>query len=138
VAQAEAAGTFGVAAFLVALAGSALMISSDWNELFAGPAMLQIPNFENQLPATLIAGFLLNYATYVLGWVLFGIATYRARVFPPGVALLMLAGILLSFIRLPGVFAPFYSTFIWIGVLMLRSQPVAQPAVPAAAIATNG
>jgi hypothetical protein len=51
------------------------------------------------------------------------------------VALLMLADILLSLTRLPGVFAPFYGTFIWIGVLMLRRLGI-EPVVPTTAAAT--
>jgi hypothetical protein len=51
------------------------------------------------------------------------------------VALLMLADILLSLTRLPSVFAPFYGTFIWIGVLMLRRLGI-EPVVPTTAAAT--
>jgi hypothetical protein len=135
--QAERAGTFGVVAFLLALAGSALMIASDWNELFAGPAMMLIPNLDKEFPATLIAGYMLNYGTYTLGWLLFGIATLRARVLPRPLALLLIGGILLPFVGLfslhvPGDFMPCYIAFAWLGLAAARAErparaPLAEP-----------
>ena len=118
--QVEAAGRFGTIAFLVALVGSALMISSDWNQLFAGPTLLQIPNIATDFPPLMIAGFLMNYGCYLLGWMLFGLATYRARVFPRAAGLLLIVSILLSLTRIPGIFALFYATIGWLGILTLR------------------
>ncbi len=136
--QAERAGAFGRVAFLLALAGSALMIASDWNELFADPALMLIPNFDTELPVSLLAGYMLNYATYTLGWLLFGIATLRARVLPRPLALLLIGGILLPFVMLfirhfPGDFMPCYIAFAWPGLTAARAErpapaPLAEPA----------
>jgi hypothetical protein len=136
-AQAERAGRFGTVAFLVALAGAALMISSDWNELFAGPAMMLIPNFDKEFPPTLIAGFMLNYGVYTLGWLLYGVATLRARVVPRPLALLLIGGIVLPFVGLfglhfPGDFMPCYLAFAWLGLATARggapaAAPLAEP-----------
>ncbi|HMQ35619.1 MAG TPA: hypothetical protein PKD53_33230 [Chloroflexaceae bacterium] len=123
--QAEAAGRLGLGAFFTVLAGSALMIASDWSELFAAPAMLQIPGFEESFPPELIAGFMLNYGLYTLGWLLFGVATLRAKVFPRPLAILLIAGILLPFVGMfalhfPGDFMPCYLAFAWLGVAAAR------------------
>lgn len=130
--QAEAAGRFGLGAFFTALAGSALMVSSDWNELFAAPAMLQIPGFEEQFPLGLIVGFMLNYGLYTLGWLLFGVATLRARVLPRPLAILLIAGIVLPFVGMLGMhfsgdFMPCYLAFTWLGLAAARERR-AEPA----------
>jgi hypothetical protein len=138
--QAERAGTFGLVAFLVTLAGAALMIASDWNELFAGPAMILIPNIDQGFPPSVIAGFMLNYGTYTLGWLLFGIATLRAKVLPRPLAILLIVGILLPFVGMfslhfPGDFMPCYLAFTGLGLAAARGpQPApARLAEPVAA-----
>lgn len=128
--QAERAGTFGLVAFLVALAGAALMIASDWNELFAGPAMILIPNIDQGFPPSVIAGFMLNYGTYTLGWLLFGIATLRAKVLPRPLAILLIVGILLPFagmfsLHVPGDFMPCYLAFAGLGLAAARGTRTA-------------
>lgn len=132
--QADRAGRFGVVAFLTALAGAALMIASDWNELFAGPALMLIPNFDKEFPPTMIAGFMLNYGAYTLGWLLYGVATLRARVLPRALAVLLIAGILLPFVGMfslhfPGDFMPCYVAFTWLGVASARAPRPAQAAL---------
>jgi hypothetical protein len=132
--QAESAGTFGLLAFLVALAGSALMICSDWNELFAGPALLLIPNFDKEFPTSLIAGFMLNYGMYTLGWLLFGISAFRSGTLPRYLSILLIAGIILPFVGMfsfhfPGDFMPCYIAFAWLGLTATRAErPAAAPA----------
>jgi hypothetical protein len=130
--QAEAAGRLGLAAFFTALAGSALMIASDWNELFAAPAMLLIPGFEEHFPVGLIVGFMLNYGLYTLGWLLFGVATLRARALPRPLAILLIAGILLPVaglagLHFPGDFLPCYVAFAWLGLAAARDGARAEP-----------
>lgn len=132
--QSERAGTFGLIAFLVALAGAALMICSDWNELFAGPALLLVPNFEKEFPTSMIIGFMLNYGMYTLGWLLFGISSFRAGVVPRSLSILLIAGIILPFVGMfslhfPGDFMPCYIAFAWLGLTAARAErPAAAPA----------
>src|SRR5687767_14585341 len=120
--QAEQAGPFGLVAFLVALTGSALMIASDWNELFAGPTLVQIPGFEESFPAMLVAGFILNVGLYVLGWLLFGIASFQARVFPRSLAVLLAIGAPALLIGMPGSILPLYIAFAWMGLVVVRGR----------------
>jgi hypothetical protein len=129
--QAEAAGTFGLVTFLVALTGSALMISSDWNELFAGPALSQVPGIEESFPIMLIAGYMMNVGVYIFGWVLLGIASFRARVFPRPLAILLAVGAPVLLIQVPGSSIPLYVAFAWMGLEVVRNKLVAPDDVPA-------
>ena len=131
--QAEAAGTFGLVAFLVALTGSALMICSDWNELFVGPTLSQIPGLEESFPTLLIAGFLMNVGVYILGWVLLGIASFRARVFPRPLAIVLAIGAPVLLIHIPGSSLPLYIVFAWMGLEVVRDKLVAPHSIPASA-----
>ena len=43
-----------------------------------------------------LAGAITTFAAFILGWVLSGIATWRARVFPRAAALLLIVGALIG------------------------------------------
>jgi hypothetical protein len=131
--QAEAAGTFGIVAFLVALTGSALMICSDWSIVFAGPALTQVPGIDQSFPVLLIAGYMMNVGVYILGWVLLGIASFRARVFPRPLAILLAVGAPVLLIHLPGSSLPLYVAFAWMGLEVVRNKLAAPHTVPASA-----
>jgi hypothetical protein len=82
-----------VVAFLLALAGTGLMIASDWSAIFTAPILFEVaPDLVETKPTLLIVGFVLNFVTETLGWLLFGIATFRARVLPRPAALLLMPG----------------------------------------------
>src|SRR4051794_30410692 len=115
--QAEAAGTFGVVAFLVALTGSALMICSDWSLVFAGPALTQVPGIVESFPILLIAGYMMDVGVYILGWVLLGIATFRAHVYPRALAILLVIGAPVLLVHIPGSSLPLYIAFAWMGLV---------------------
>ncbi|MCA1719442.1 MAG: hypothetical protein LC781_22335 [Actinobacteria bacterium] len=78
--QLEAAGVLGLAGFLVAFFGTALTVGASWALLFIvplAPAVLGTPWFE------------LSFLLFALGWVLFGVAILRARVFPRAAGVLV-------------------------------------------------
>jgi hypothetical protein len=128
--QAKYAGRLGLVAFLIALAGTALMIASDWSEVFIAPILQEVaPDLvETNTPTLLITGFVINYFTETLGWLLFGIATFRARVLPRPAAILLAAGTLIPFSGLSWSFVFWSAAIIWLGVAVLRS--LAQPPIP--------
>lgn len=138
--HAEQAGRFGFVAFLVALVGSTLMVASDWNELFAMPTLVSAGITEPT--PDFIAGFLLNFFAYALGWLLFGIAAFRARVFPRSAALTLIVSVLVMLVSffteqaLLGSISimAWYASIAWMGIAALLSQqPVTTPTlVPAA------
>ena len=119
--QAEAAGNFGLVAFLVAFAGTVLMSASDWFEVFLAPLLVQTPGFTDELPGLLITGFMLNFGLETLGWVLFGIATFRARVFPRPAALMLMVAVLVP-LGLPWIYVVSNSAMIWLGLVVLRAK----------------
>lgn len=116
--QAKEVGRFGLGAYFTALAGSALMIASDWSDVFVHPALVQFPAFQEQAPPEMMTGFVVNYAFYTIGWLLLGIASLRARVLPRWALVLLLAGIVVQLVA--ANFIPFYLAFIWLGLATAR------------------
>ena len=121
--QIEAAGAFGRVAFLIALTGTILMVGSDWSEVFIAPILLkEVPALVDEPPASLMVGFLINYGLETLGWLLFGLATFRARVFPRPIAVLLIAGVLLPFTDLPWIFIVWNAAIVWMGLIVLSNM----------------
>lgn len=95
-------GAFGVAAFVLALAGTVLAAGGQWTYVFVVPHFAGVaPELVNESTGSVLAGFVLSYAVLALGWILFGLATLRAKVFPRWAALLMVAGAAIAFLPLP-------------------------------------
>lgn len=94
--QIEAAGPLGTAGFLAAFSGTALAVGSFWATAFFAPAMAAsfpvVFDTGQGPPGRLADAFLVSWATFVLGWMLFGVAAWRARVYPRAAALLMICG----------------------------------------------
>lgn len=119
--QAHAAGRFGLFAFLAAQTGSAMMIGSDWSSVFIAPILEEAaPGIAEQPPTLLMTGFLLNYALEVLGWLLFGIATFRAGVFPRPAAAILALGTLLPLVGPSWIFVIWYAALVWMGGFVIR------------------
>jgi hypothetical protein len=97
--EARRAGRFGLVAVSTAVVGTMMLGGDLWFETFAvpsfadGPAGAQVLNGD---PSMLLgAGAIASYALFALGWALFGIASYRARVFPKVLCIaLVVAGII--------------------------------------------
>jgi hypothetical protein len=120
--QVNSAGRFGVVAFVVALAGTGLMIASDWSEVFVAPILSEaVPDISTNVPTSIMVGFILNFATETLGWLLFGIATFRARVLPRPAALLLIAGPFIPFIGPSWSYVFWNAAIVWLGAAVLRS-----------------
>src|SRR3712207_4052471 len=90
--QSEAAGPLGLAGFLVAFLGTALVTGFLWAGLFIVPALaVEAPAFLNELEGP-PPGFFLSLITFGVGWLLFGITTLRARVYPRITVILLIIG----------------------------------------------
>lgn len=100
------------------------MVGSDWSEVFVAPVLLEeAPTLlSEEGPVLIMVGFILNFAVYSLGWLLFGIATFRARVFPRAAAILLMVGVLLPLTGLPWIFIVWNSAVIWLGLSILREK----------------
>jgi hypothetical protein len=66
---------------------------------------------------------------FVLGWVLFGVATHRARVYPRASAMLLIAGALTLLLPLPLGGIVFAAALAWMGYVLFtgREEEVSQP-----------
>jgi hypothetical protein len=96
--QSAAAGVLGSIGFLTAFVGTALVTGDWWFEAFAFPWLAQTAPGIVATPAggTLLLGGMFSFATFTVGWLIFGAATFRARVFPRWMAVLLMAGALLA------------------------------------------
>jgi hypothetical protein len=92
--QAEAIGPLGLVNFLVAFLGTALVVGVTWNELFVAPYMAVVaPRALDVAPTgSLALGFSLSFGIFALGWLLFGLDTLRAGVYPRAAAILLIIG----------------------------------------------
>jgi hypothetical protein len=92
--EAGAAGRFGVVGFVAALVGTFALGGDLWFETFAVPWLAdRSPVSLETTPTTLLGiGALFSYASFALGWVLFGLASLRARVFPAPISRALVLG----------------------------------------------
>lgn len=100
--QEERLGPFGAIGFAVALAGSVIAAGGQWTYVFVVPHFAGVtPELVNESTGSVLAGFVLSYAVLALGWILFGLASLRAAVFPRWASLLIVAGAAIAFLPLP-------------------------------------
>ena len=122
--QARAAGTFGMVAFAILMLGNTLIVGSDWSEVFVAPILRSLnPALFDNPPVRLMIGFIINFATETLGWILFGIASYRARVFPRLASGLLTLGALLPFVGPSWIFIVLYFSAAWMGLTIVKAPP---------------
>jgi hypothetical protein len=120
--QSQAAGILGLVGFLVAFLGTVLAAGALWSELFITPALAaEAPEL---LAAELgIPGFVLIALLGAVGWVLFGVATMRAGVYPRWAALfLMIGGVLAYFFPLPLAGIIFSVTVAYLGFMLFTGE----------------
>lgn len=123
--QAEAAGTLGLLGFLVAFVGTALVVGATWADGFFTPGLAEVaPEVlgTEELPALLNFGFTLSFGLASLGWLLLGVATLRARVYPRAAAILLIVGAVLTFIPLPLTSIVLSVAVAWLGLVLMSGQ----------------
>jgi hypothetical protein len=136
--QMERVGWFGAGAFVVSLLGSALVLATEWVQLFAvRDFALRAPEALTKLQAgpglTLFdLGAIIAVAFFALGWIAMAVVTLRARVLSRPAALLVIAGffaIPLLQPVMPGVWGAIVSNAIlgagwcWLGCEVSVSAP---------------
>jgi hypothetical protein len=124
--QARSSGRFGVAGLVAALIGTLALGGDLWFETFAVPWLADTaPEALETTPTTLLAvGALFSYASFALGWVLFGLASLRARVFPAAICGALVVGGVLGWAALVAPFGAFLGLAVaWLGAWMLRATP---------------
>jgi hypothetical protein len=95
----EKGGKFGVFATLAALVGTMALGGDMWFETFAIPWIAdEVPGaFDTDPTVVLALGAISSYLLMAIGWALFGIASYRARIFPRALSVALVIGGLLAF-----------------------------------------
>jgi hypothetical protein len=104
--------------------------SAWWLEVFAVPyAAAKAPAWVAEPPSgRLLAGAVVSFGGVAVGWVLFGVASLRARVFPRDAAILLVIGGGIGWLItvVPGAGAPLAPAVAWMGTWLLRSDRVAK------------
>lgn len=77
---------------------------------------------ENDPPALVNFGFIFSFALFGLVWLLFGIAAYRAQVFPRIAVILLMVGAVLNTLPLPFTAIVFAVAVAWMGFSLLAGQ----------------
>jgi uncharacterized membrane protein (DUF485 family) len=129
--QAMSAGRLGLIGYLVAALGTLLLAGDWWYEAFVAPQIAaQAPEILTTAPSgSILIGAAATFASFALGWVLFGIASYRARVFPRGAAALMVLGGIVGILALAPPFQiPLALAVAWMGWSLL--SPVVITSTP--------
>lgn len=122
--QSEASGTPGLIGFLAAFAGTSLLLGAFWANAFVVPTLAtEAPGIlDAPTTGTLRLGFTSAFALGALGWVLFGAATLRARVYPRAASVLLMVGAALTFTPLPGSGVVFAVAVAWLGFTLLSDN----------------
>jgi hypothetical protein len=96
--QSRPAGTFGLWAFAVAFLGATLTVGDIWAEVFVWPTLAQVaPSMMSgsvtDMSSYLVVGLNVSFPLFGLGMILFGVATFRAGVYPRWASLLLIISI---------------------------------------------
>jgi hypothetical protein len=97
--QAGRAGLFGAVAFCTALIGSVALAGDMWFDAFAVPWIApKAPEiFGAERDGLLLTGWLVSVVLFSLGWILFGLASFRSRTFPRTLSVAVAVGGLIGF-----------------------------------------
>ena len=97
--QALQAGTFGVVALCAAIAGTMDMAGNMWFDGFVVPWIADVMPQTLDAPkrGTLVIAALSSYLLLPIGWLLFGIASFRAGVYPRILAIAIMVGAVISY-----------------------------------------
>lgn len=130
--QSGPSGILGLVAFLVAFLGTALAVGATWAELFVAPALaVEAPRVLNAEPTGMLAlGFTLTFVVFLpLGWLLFGVASFRARIYPRAAAILLMVGAVIAGLPIPLTEIVLYVGVAWLGFVLFteRGETVQQP-----------
>jgi len=126
VGQLESAGWLGLVGFLATFLGNVLVAGAVWEATFVVPWLAwETPELLNEAPTGWLAlGFISSYTLAGLGVILFGVATIRARVFPPVAAVLLIIGVVpvavWHFVPLPLPDVLLGVAVAWLGLALFR------------------
>jgi hypothetical protein len=129
--QASRAGRLGTFGFAAAVLGTMHLGGDLWFESFAVPWLAEgpLPEVLSSDPSILFAlGAISSYALFAFGWVAFGVASLRARVFPVWISLFIVVGGVAGYQALLSPWGiPLGLAIATLGVWMLRRRSATNP-----------
>lgn len=126
--QIEPASRLGLVGFVIGMVGTVLLTASAWYQLFVVPAMAaEVPAFTEAVRAAeggtvLTLGLAIPLLAQTVGWILFGVATYRASVFPRWAAVGLVVGAVLLLVPIPGIPIVFQLAVASMGFLLFSGR----------------
>jgi uncharacterized membrane protein (DUF485 family) len=123
--QASAVGRLGLAGYLVAFLGTLLVAGDWWYEAFIVPVLsAQAPALLATAPSgSILVGVAITTGTFAAGWVIFGIASFRAGVFPRRASVLLTLSGVAGILTLISPFQiPLALAVGWMGLWLVRSD----------------
>jgi hypothetical protein len=121
--QSEAAGPLGLVGFVVAFIGTVLVAGFFWSSAFVAPILAaEAPQL---LDVRSLPGFFRSFIVFGLGWLLFGVATLRAGIYPRAPAVLLIVGSVLIVIRLPLTSIVLDAAVAWMGYVLFTGRDIA-------------
>jgi hypothetical protein len=121
--QAEVFGALGLTGFVLALLGTVLAAGAAWSQVFVVPRLAEVaPAVADQGAGSVLAGFMLSYLLFGVGWLLFGVATLRTRTFPRWAIILLIVGAALAILPLPSRALIVQLAVGYLGLTLLRRR----------------
>jgi hypothetical protein len=123
--QADAAGRLGLVGYVVAFVGTVLVAGDWWFESFVVPEIAAVAPqvMTGAIGASMAVGAAATFVLFSLGWTIFGIATYRANVYPRPAAILLTIGGVVGILALSTPYqVPLALGIGWIGYSLMQSE----------------
>ena len=126
--QSEASGALGLVAFLVAFAGTTLILGTWWTNTFVAPSLAtEAQAFLEAGPTGVLGlGFTLSFALAAVGWLLFGLVSLRARIYPRAAAAALVVGAVLTFAPLPISGVVLEVAIAWLGLVLFSRKEASE------------
>lgn len=126
--QSEASGALGLVAFLVAFAGTTLILGTWWTNTFVAPSLAtEAPAFLEAGPTGVLGlGFTLSFALAAVGWLLFGLVSLRAQIYPRAAAAALVVGAVLTFAPLPISGVVLEVAIAWLGLVLFSRKEASE------------
>ena len=116
-----AAGPLGVVGFLAALVGTVFFTGFFWANIFVAPALAvgapEFLDYGGRFP-----GFFLSLVIYAVGWLLFGLASLKARVYPRAPIIALIIGAALDLFGAPLSGLVIDAAFVWLGFSLFSER----------------
>lgn len=130
VVQTEQAGVLGLVGFALAFVGTAFALATAWSETFALAVLAeQAPAAVEEPEPRVAAGLRISFPLFVVGWLLFAVASLRAHVLPRRPTVALVAGTVAAAVgfAVPGVGALFGAAVAWLGYAASTSSISSSP-----------